>query len=196
MTATDNPTIHALLAAFEEFVSRPTEEAHARLRALSAPDALRIILARTVELEAENDKLRAALAEKVVSQTALQELSVSKGTFEATFEGGAVHLLADALAEQFADSGATNYLEMQFDNDRTGPLVLTMQRLNGKTPAALRREAEAERDARQAEAQALSAQLKDAQQQLEALRPAAEAWQNFKARVRVMGARSAPTESS
>lgn len=52
----------------------------------------------------------------------------------------------DALAGQFSESGAENYLEMHFHSDVTGPLVATLQRVNGKTPHQLREAAEKERD--------------------------------------------------
>ena len=96
--------------------------------------------------EKENIKLREALAEKVTSETVLRDLSVGNGSINASFEGGAVHLFVDSLANQFVESGAANYLEMQFHSEATGPLLLTLQRVNGKTPHQLRTEAEKERD--------------------------------------------------
>ena len=98
------------------------------------------------DLRAENDELRKALAQKVTSETMLRDLSVGNGSINASFEGGAVHLLVDSLATQFVESGAHNYIEMQFHSEATGPLLLTLQRVNGKTPHQLRAEAEKERD--------------------------------------------------
>ena len=98
------------------------------------------------DLRAENDELRKALAQKVTSETMLRDLSVGNGSINAAFEGGAVHLLVDSLATQFVESGAHNYIEMQFHSEATGPLLLTLQRVNGKTPHQLRAEAEKERD--------------------------------------------------
>ena len=106
-------------------------------------DVLRADLAAA---EKENIKLREALAEKVTSETVLRDLSVGNGSINASFEGGAVHLFVDSLANQFVESGAANYLEMQFHSEATGPLLLTLQRVNGKTPHQLRTEAEKERD--------------------------------------------------
>lgn len=53
--------------------------------------------------------------------------------------------MVDALADQFVESGAPNYIEMQFHSEATGPLLFTLQRVNGKTPHQLRAEAEKER---------------------------------------------------
>lgn len=103
--------------------------------------------------ENENAKLRIALAEKVTSETTLRDLSVGNGSINATFDGGAMHLLVDAFANQFEESGAANYIEMQFHSNVTGPLVVTLQRVNGKTPHQLRAEAEQERDALRAAVQ-------------------------------------------
>ena len=96
--------------------------------------------------ESENAKLRIALAEKVTSEATLRDLNFGNGFINATFEGGAIHLMVDALATQFAESGAANYIEMQFHSEATGPLLFTLQRVDGKTPHQLRAEAEQERD--------------------------------------------------
>ena len=103
--------------------------------------------AKTIErLRSENEHLRKALAEKAVSQTMLRELSVGNRSINAAFEGGAAHLLADAFADQFLEKEATNYLEVHLHSAATGPLVVTLQRVNGKTPHQLRAESEKERD--------------------------------------------------
>jgi hypothetical protein len=109
-------------------------------------------------LRVEVEQLRKALSEKVISQTMLRDLSIGSSGINATFEGGAAHLLADAFAEQFVESDATNYLEMHLHSNVTGPLIVTLQRHHGKTPHQLRAEAEAERDALRAELDALKAQ--------------------------------------
>ena len=103
--------------------------------------------ANTIErLRSENEQLRQALAEKTVNETMLRDLSIKNGSLNASFEGGAAHLLADAFADQFIESGATNYLEVHLSSKETGPIVVTLQRINGKTPHQLRAEAERERD--------------------------------------------------
>ena len=117
----------------------------AGLNAISMQEVLEL-LDRLEAAEKENSKLREALAEKVASETILRELSVGNGSINATFEGGAVQLMVDALATQFVESGAANYIEMQFHSEATGPLLFTLQRVDGKTPHQLRAEAEQERD--------------------------------------------------
>ena len=92
----------------------------------------------------------------------LRDLSVGNGFINAIFEGGAVQLMVDALVDQFLESGASNYIEMQFHSEATGPLVVTLQRVNGKTPHQLRAEAEQERDALRAKVEAMERQERDA----------------------------------
>lgn len=119
-------------------------------------DALR---AKIEAAEKENTKLRKALAQKVTSETMLRDLSVGNGSINASFEGGAVHLFVDSLANQFVESGAVNYLEMRFHSEATGPLLLTLQRVNGKTPHQLRTEAEKERDILRAKIEQMEQQV-------------------------------------
>lgn len=69
------------------------------------------------------------------------------GGFGFEFSGGACQLLAEAYAEQFRESGAINYLELLFEHSEIGPLTITMQRVEGLTPAQKLAKAEAERDA-------------------------------------------------
>ena len=47
-----------------------------------------------------------------------------------------MHMIADALANQFEDSVAVNYIEQTFTDktDESKSFVLTMQRVNGLTP--------------------------------------------------------------
>ena len=127
------------------------DDADAKFIAAANPAAISELLDRLEAAENENAKLRIALAEKVTSETTLRDLSVGNGSINATFEGGAVQLMVDALADQFVESGAPNYIEMQFHSKATGPLLFTLQRVDGKTPHQLRAEAEQERDALRAE---------------------------------------------
>ena len=118
------------------------------------------LLDRLEAAENENAKLHIALAEKITSETTLRDLRVVNGSINATFEGGAVQLMVDALADRFVESGAPNYIEMQFHGKATGPLLFTLQRVDGKTPHQLRAEAEQERDALRAEVQTWQEQAK------------------------------------
>lgn len=78
------------------------------------------------------------------------------GGFGFEFSGGVCQLLAEAYADQFKQSGAINYLELLFDHTEIGPLTITMQRVEGLTPAHKLAQAEAERDQLQEQVKALS----------------------------------------
>lgn len=73
--------------------------------------------------------------------------SRTDGGFGFEFSGGLCQLLAEAYADQFRESGAVNYLELLFNHTEIGPLTITMQRVEGLTPAQKLAKAEAERDA-------------------------------------------------
>lgn len=66
------------------------------------------------------------------------------GGFGFEFSGGVCQLMAEAYAEQFRQSGAINYLELLFNHSDIGPLTITMQRVEGLTPAQKLAQAEAE----------------------------------------------------
>lgn len=70
----------------------------------------------------------------------------SDGGFGFTFSGFAVQLMAESFADQFRESGAINYLELLFEHNEIGPLTVTMQRVEGLTPAQKLAVAEKERD--------------------------------------------------
>lgn len=101
-------------------------------------------------LKAENNRLRGLLAEKVVSSTMLTGLVPDDGGMTLGFEGGACGMLAQVFGDQFYESKAVNYLELRFDSAKhpeLGSLVVTLQRVQGKTPHQLREEAEKGRQA-------------------------------------------------
>ena len=104
------------------------------------------LMAKLEAAEKENAKLRIALAEKVTSEATLRDLNVGNGFINATFEEGSVQPMLDALADQFVESGSSNYIEMQLHSKAAISLLLTLQRVDGKTPHQLREEAEKERD--------------------------------------------------
>ena len=92
-------------------------------------------------------ELRAAAADSAVAGTLLTEMALRSGGLDIGLQGGAAQILAEALAKQYADNGAVNYIEMTFESRAAMPgqrFVVTVQRCDGKTPHALRREAEAE----------------------------------------------------
>ena len=68
------------------------------------------------------------------------------GGFGFTFSGLAVQLMAESFADQFKQSGAVNYLELLFEHADVGQMTVTMQRVEGLTPAQKLAKSEAERD--------------------------------------------------
>jgi len=69
------------------------------------------------------------------------------GGFAFKFEGGACGIMAAAFAGQLKGTGAPNFIEMNFTHPEIdGPIAVTIQRVNGKSPGQLRSEAVAQRD--------------------------------------------------
>lgn len=81
---------------------------------------------------------------------------------EIGYDAPIIGALASALAQWFAEQGGPNYAEMQFStvDPEVGPLILTVQRKDGKTPHELRAEAERDADRLRAERSALEHHLK------------------------------------
>lgn len=103
------------------------------------------VVAAIHALQVNNAKLRKLLAEKVVTSTMLTGLVPDDGGMTLGFEGGACGMLAQLFGDQFYESKAINYLELRFDSAKhpeLGPLVVTLQRVEGKTPHQLREQAE------------------------------------------------------
>lgn len=67
------------------------------------------------------------------------------GGFSFSFSGGFIQLMANAYAKQFTHSGAINYLELVFQHQELDQFNVTMQRINGLTPAQKLAQAEAEK---------------------------------------------------
>lgn len=64
------------------------------------------------------------------------------GGFECKIQSEYVQYVAALLAGYFRQEGATNYVEMRVTHPDTGPLVLSLQRVEGQTPHELRKKAE------------------------------------------------------
>lgn len=107
-------------------------------------DTIAALNQRVLEREAEIDRLQAAIAGKLDNEMLLKVLHIEGNTLAADFEGGLARVIAAHFAEVVAE--AKNYVEMRFEGHKVGPLLVTVQRMNGKTPHALRMEAEAEVD--------------------------------------------------
>lgn len=65
----------------------------------------------------------------------LKKLVLDESGLNMQFQGTPMHLVAEAFASQFKESGATNYLEMSLIHDDIGEFVVTMQRKQGLTPS-------------------------------------------------------------
>lgn len=83
--------------------------------------------------------------EYIANEAYLTGVSTNNG-LDIGLKGGACQMLAEAFAGQFVGSGATNFLEVGLASEKTGPLIVTIQRVFGKTPSQLKQEAERQRD--------------------------------------------------
>lgn len=126
------------------------------------------ILALIAQLEAKNIRADACVnafegieterfAGKSIGEFLAGEVRLNKaepkpdGSFGFTFSGLAIQIMAESFADQFKSSGAVNYLELLFDHSEVGPLTVTMQRVEGLTPAQKLAAVEAQLEAAQQE---------------------------------------------
>jgi len=96
--------------------------------------------------KAEIERLRTAVADKVVATTMLTDMAVENGSLTLELEGGMAKVLAESLAAQYAKGGGPNYIELTFMSQIAVPgekFVVTVQRCEGETPHQLRQKAEA-----------------------------------------------------
>lgn len=102
----------------------------------------RFLSRRIRKLEEENKVLQ----DQVDVFFALKEAHLTGKKMDYDFGGEFVPILANMMYEFFSYSGGENYVEIRLNpkDDRCGPLILTLQRVFGKTPAQLRNEAENE----------------------------------------------------
>lgn len=158
MAATPGPWLHycpdgaAVNPERAAFVHGPSYRNMDRSQGFKIEDAAHIAAANPAAVLAliEEVERLSAIVEKHIDpkQVMLTGLNVQNGSFDLGLEGGPVRLFAAAFAEYFKESPASNYIEMQLGSTdpEIGDLVCTLQRKQGKTPHALRREAERERD--------------------------------------------------
>lgn len=107
-------------------------------------DKLRAELAAVV---GERDRLRDAMADKIAHESYITGLTAGPGGLVMGMEGDGPRLLSAAFVAMYRDCGAVNYLEMTIQDPANGErFAVTVQRVEGKTPNQLRRDAEAERD--------------------------------------------------
>ena len=75
----------------------------------------------------------------------LVEMHMVDGKLTMNLSGGPIQYMAEYMAEVLGHPEEPhNYAEIMFTHHTVGPLVLTLQRQNGKTPHQLKVEAEAE----------------------------------------------------
>ena len=106
-----------------------------------------------IELQAEVDRLREMLAQFTDPKNA-RLVSYLGGVWE--FKSPIFEVFVVQLAQMLAVTGAENYVEIKADHRDVGPIVVTIQRQNGKTPHELRLEAESERNAIQVKLKGLA----------------------------------------
>ena len=94
------------------------------------------------QLRAERDELKDLTSTDLI----IKELHITPGRLDLS----ATHPLADALTASlvsvFKSAGAENYFEMEAFREDVGPIVITIQRRDGKTPGRISQELRAERD--------------------------------------------------
>ena len=123
------------------------ERDHFADRNAVAKECLSAAIARAEKAEAERDDMRAEL--KSLCDPTLKDMRLENGQLDLSLSGPAVERIAAVMAGHFRSLPAQNYIEMSLmerepPNDR---FVVSVQRMQGKSPHELRREAEAERDA-------------------------------------------------
>lgn len=98
-------------------------------------------------LQAECERLRKAIADKVVAETMITGMIAGDDGVSIGLEGGASKILADAFGQQLVESGAINYIELTFESreyPEIGQITVTVKNELGKTPHQLRVIAETE----------------------------------------------------
>jgi hypothetical protein len=115
--------------------------------------AVMLLLSRAADALAEADNAierQAAVMEKDFAKALRLMRAGPEGSngFSFYLQSEFMPIIANLLGASFVDNGGVNFVEMRVNSDATGPLVLTMQRAEGKTPAELladvRRKYEAE----------------------------------------------------
>lgn len=102
----------------------------------------RRISRRIKELEAENENLRGQ--NEVYLR--LKEIHMTDKKWNVDFQGEFIPILAEMLYTFFIEAGGVNYVEMRLSpkTEGIGPMLLTLQRVWGKTAHELRKEAESQ----------------------------------------------------
>ena len=123
------------------------EKAEANRRREADHDRIDVCLKACEDIP--TDKLRGkTIAEYVADEAFLVGMTpAEEGGMDIGIKGLATQMLAASFAGQFVGNQAVNFLEIRMTHDELGPFVVTIQRVAGKTPGALRAEALVQRDA-------------------------------------------------
>lgn len=93
-----------------------------------------------LRLRARNEALSKALQQRVIDETVLQSVGIEAGQLFVGVQGGAAGLLVAAFGDMLMQANTPNYVEMQF-TFKGEPMLVHLQRRNGKTPHQLRADA-------------------------------------------------------
>ena len=88
------------------------------------------------ESNEEIDRISKCLDEAIKNNFTPETCSAFQNTINANFKGGAIQLIAEALAKQFDESKATNFITMEFTRQADEPsFQVTLQRIDGESLA-------------------------------------------------------------
>jgi hypothetical protein len=108
---------------------------------VTAADLIKQIESRDAEIARLREEVARLLDPNIVA------LNVRDGGLDMALEGTSCRLFAESFASEFQRGGGVNYLECRFTSQEVMPgeaFVVTVQRVNGKTPHQLRADAESE----------------------------------------------------
>lgn len=90
-------------------------------------------------LNAEIERLRLIADDKINEACKLSRLDIHAegGSCDIEVKTPVVYIIAESLAHEFKQAGGVNYVEFKILTEDLGPLVLTMQRVDGKTPGEI-----------------------------------------------------------
>ncbi len=111
-------------------------------------DAIRDLLAELDAMAADNERLSLMAQGKFMDANRVLRMGPGDdGTFEIVLATPIFQTFCGLFTEMFKRSGAKNYIDQHIHHDVLGELLITIQRVDGKTAHQLREEAERERDA-------------------------------------------------
>jgi hypothetical protein len=85
------------------------------------------------QLKKENKRLSELLNKSIIDGITIQDISVGNG-LNLTLAGSPLALFADSFGKQFFESGAINFLTMEFwHKESNEQFELTMQKTSGET---------------------------------------------------------------